>query len=240
MEALLDRYLDGELTEAEAAAFLAALAEDPGLERELRSRERALAVYAEAWREGPADGFVDRVADEVAAGGRTGAAGRGRAGAASGRSWPHLRVLALAATVVVCFGLGLVADDLLAPGRDPAAGGPGGSPAILSGTGDLPGGANLAAAGGAEPVLLPVRLVYAPTGEKVGSVAVAGDFNGWDPQATPLRQRDGIWTAVLLLPPGDHEYMFVLDGKEWRTDPLALQTRDDGFGRRNAVLDLSL
>jgi hypothetical protein len=34
--------------------------------------------------------------------------------------------------------------------------------------------------------------------------------------------------------------MFVEDSLHWVTDPLALQTRDDGFGNENAVLDLTL
>ena len=35
--------------------------------------------------------------------------------------------------------------------------------------------------------------------------------------------------------------MFIdVNGARWVTDPLALQTRDDGFGRRNAVLDVSI
>jgi hypothetical protein len=70
-------------------------------------------------------------------------------------------------------------------------------------------------------------------------VAVAGDFNGWDPDSTPLDDRDGAGTfaGTLRLPPGDHEYMFVVDG-QWVTDPAATERRPDGFGRDNAVLRL--
>ena len=48
------------------------------------------------------------------------------------------------------------------------------------------------------------------------------------------------WVATLLLPPDSYEYMFVVDNDTWVSDPLALTTRDDGFGSRNAVLDLSI
>jgi hypothetical protein len=69
-------------------------------------------------------------------------------------------------------------------------------------------------------------------------VAVAGDFNGWSPEAAPLaRGPGGAWTGELRLPRGRHQYMFVVDG-EWVTDPAAPVTLDDGFGHRNAVLDL--
>ncbi|UCC71546.1 MAG: glycogen-binding domain-containing protein [Gemmatimonadota bacterium] len=69
------------------------------------------------------------------------------------------------------------------------------------------------------------------------SVAVAGDFNGWSPQ-WPLGDPDGdgVWTGRIALKPGVHEYMFVIDGSEWRTDPNADRYVDDGFGQRNAVL----
>jgi hypothetical protein len=30
--------------------------------------------------------------------------------------------------------------------------------------------------------------------------------------------------------------MFLIDGTEWKTDPLADRYQDDGFGNRNAVL----
>jgi len=69
-------------------------------------------------------------------------------------------------------------------------------------------------------------------------VAVAGDFNGWSPEAALLaRGPGGAWTGELHLPRGRHQYMFVVDG-EWVTDPAAPATVDDGFGHRNAVLDL--
>lgn len=69
------------------------------------------------------------------------------------------------------------------------------------------------------------------------SVAVAGDFNNWSP-ALVLGDPDGdgIWTGRLPLEPGVHEYMFVVDGSEWITDPEAERYADDGFGNRNAVL----
>jgi 1,4-alpha-glucan branching enzyme len=72
------------------------------------------------------------------------------------------------------------------------------------------------------------------------TVTVAGDFNGWQPEGLPLVQRDGVWTIDLALPPGVYEYMFVVDGQQWVTDPLARTTRDDGYGGANAILDLTI
>src|SRR3989304_1409940 len=70
-------------------------------------------------------------------------------------------------------------------------------------------------------------------------VAVAGDFNAWKPATARMRRgQGGVWTVELPLAPGRrYEYMFVVDG-HWVTDPTAPANVDDGFGGRNAVLDL--
>ncbi len=69
------------------------------------------------------------------------------------------------------------------------------------------------------------------------TVALAGDFNDWDPsiQLDDV-DGDGLWSARVALEPGVHEYMFVIDGSEWRPDPNAISYSDDGFGQRNSVL----
>jgi 1,4-alpha-glucan branching enzyme len=85
-----------------------------------------------------------------------------------------------------------------------------------------------------------VRLVYVPREANVDNVAVAGSFNGWNPASIPLRREDGVWSTILVLPAGSYEYMFVENGERWVTDPLAVRTRDDGFGTMNAVLDVEL
>jgi hypothetical protein len=76
---------------------------------------------------------------------------------------------------------------------------------------------------------------------KAHTVAIAGDFNGWDPRANLLEdpEGDGIWTGTLKLEPGRYEYMFVLDGKKWFPDPNALRYVKDGFGNRNAILEIN-
>ena len=68
-------------------------------------------------------------------------------------------------------------------------------------------------------------------------VAIVGDFNAWDANATPLEwdADNGVWSAFLPLTPGRHEYMFVVDGREWVTDPLAVAERDE-FGEASSVV----
>ncbi len=41
------------------------------------------------------------------------------------------------------------------------------------------------------------------------------------------------------VPPGVHEYSFVVNGTEWRPDPLANSQVDDGFGRTNSLVMVS-
>ena len=72
------------------------------------------------------------------------------------------------------------------------------------------------------------------------SVEVVGSFNDWSRGVLHLNDDDGdgIWHAKAVLPAGPHEYMFVVDGERWVSDPLAGRYVDDGFGagQQNSVL----
>ena len=72
------------------------------------------------------------------------------------------------------------------------------------------------------------------------TVELLGDFTGWETGRIRLRGPDGSghWTADVDLPAGRHEYIFLVDGRQWITDPGADVRRPDGFGRENAVMDL--
>lgn len=46
------------------------------------------------------------------------------------------------------------------------------------------------------------------------TVFLAGTFNEWSSEVTPLnRQMDGHWQTMLRLPPGHHEFKFIVDGQ---------------------------
>lgn len=72
------------------------------------------------------------------------------------------------------------------------------------------------------------------------SVEVVGSFNDWSRGKLHLRDdnHDGVWDGAAILPAGQHEYMFVVDGERWVPDPLAGRYVDDGFGagQQNSVL----
>lgn len=70
-------------------------------------------------------------------------------------------------------------------------------------------------------------------------VYVAGSFNNWQKEQVPLVDQSGrgSWVAVVPMKPGVYEYMFFVDGR-WVADDHALRYKDDGFGRKNAILEL--
>jgi 1,4-alpha-glucan branching enzyme len=58
-------------------------------------------------------------------------------------------------------------------------------------------------------------------------VFLVGDFNDWNPTATPmLRQPDGRWMANLELSHGYHQYVFLVDGKRVLDQNATGKTRD--------------
>lgn len=81
------------------------------------------------------------------------------------------------------------------------------------------------------------RFVYADPAAK--SVALIGDFNRWDPSATPLtRSSAGTWGRTLRLTAGRHEYAYLVDGKRWVTDRVARESHD-AFDVASSVLSTS-
>ena len=83
-----------------------------------------------------------------------------------------------------------------------------------------------------------VRLVqFVLLAPKASRVAVVGDFNDWDPSATPLaRLQGGSWVAAIPVSPGRHVYSFIVDGDRWVSDPASPLAPEDDFGIRNSVI----
>lgn len=81
-----------------------------------------------------------------------------------------------------------------------------------------------------------VRLVVPAT--RAESVAVVGDFTGWNDSIPLEAAGDGLWTGELRLKPGRYRYMLLVDGEHMQPDPAAPQVVDDGFGGKSSVLDV--
>lgn len=72
---------------------------------------------------------------------------------------------------------------------------------------------------------------------QASSVQLVGDFNEWTKGATHLipSGAPGVWAVSVALTPGRHEYAFIVDGKRWVIDPLAVKSSDD-FGTESSVI----
>jgi hypothetical protein len=73
--------------------------------------------------------------------------------------------------------------------------------------------------------------------EDAAHVALAGSFTDWEPVHSLHRTIDGVWTLMLPLEPGVHDYSFIVDGQRWVADPYAPHV-DDGFGGVNSRITL--
>jgi hypothetical protein len=66
-------------------------------------------------------------------------------------------------------------------------------------------------------------------------VRLAGTFTGWRPSYSLQEVNPGVWSVLVPLEPGVHEYAFVVDAAKWTPDPTAPAV-DDGFGGLNSRL----
>ena len=83
-----------------------------------------------------------------------------------------------------------------------------------------------------------IRFVYIDDG--ASEIAVAGNFSDWEPIKLDRRVMGDktVWSGLVPVERGEHRYMFIRNGEEWISDPLAEIQRDDGFGNKNAVIYL--
>jgi hypothetical protein len=77
-----------------------------------------------------------------------------------------------------------------------------------------------------------------PEGVEIETVHLAGNFNDWDPTATPMeRRRGGVFRAVLELERGrEYQFRYVVNGEHWFNDWHADAYVPGGFGEDNCVV----
>ena len=81
-----------------------------------------------------------------------------------------------------------------------------------------------------------VRVQFVLVAPDAKSVAVVGDFNDWNPSATPLESARGMWSSEEVVTAGRHDYAFVIDGTRWIADPSAPRAPADELGGGYSVL----
>jgi len=70
------------------------------------------------------------------------------------------------------------------------------------------------------------------------TVALACEYNGWSTTAHPMSKGpDDVWSVDVDLPPGRHEYKFLVDGKQWWNDPEAPKV-PNVWGTENSYVDV--
>ncbi len=71
------------------------------------------------------------------------------------------------------------------------------------------------------------------------AVAIAGDFNNWQPTKTPLQKVNdkGIWKTQMKLPAGTYRYRLVVDG-QWQQDPYNANVEPNPYGGFNSLVDV--
>ena len=82
------------------------------------------------------------------------------------------------------------------------------------------------------------RLMFVFHDDSAESVSVAGDFNGWNHAATPLKRNDsGLWSIEVVVPrAGRFEYKFIVNGQRWIEDPSNGMKAPNHYGGLNSVL----
>jgi len=82
----------------------------------------------------------------------------------------------------------------------------------------------------------PPTINFACEAPDAKEVFLCGDFNDWDPQAHPMqRMPNGVWKLHLQLPPGEHHYWFLVDGKP-RLDPAAERINNELLNHKVSLL----
>ncbi len=189
---------------------------DAGPADDRMERYRAVLERLAASRVQAPDGLEDRILGALPDRPRAGWRRRVRAWWPGRGRWLAPAIAGAAAVLAV---VAVVGPGRLAPG-------PASAPRPVASAGD-------------EPLdRVAVRFEVAAPGAR--RVELVGSFNDWRPGEIVLDGPDaaGRWTATVELPAGRHEYLFLVDGKQWVTDPRAAAYRPDGFGRENALLEL--
>lgn len=230
---LLRRYLDGELSPEEEQQALHTIADDAEMRSMLRFEQKlsnsfSQGLFSSDEQQIP-DGFTDSVMHRIEQQEQTAADGLFERAKSWYRQlwipqqvqWRPVYAFVLALFVLVSLSYPLIMSQNQIAKTDQA------NPQNLNQSVQQ-------VSSGSDEVML--RFVYID--EEANSVAVAGDFNNWEPVELDKKNLNGktVWTGLVSMNRGEHNYMFVKNGNKWVTDPLAPVQRDDGFGNKNAVI----
>ncbi|HOK65366.1 MAG TPA: AAA family ATPase [Anaerohalosphaeraceae bacterium] len=80
-------------------------------------------------------------------------------------------------------------------------------------------------------------VIFSTLYPRAKTVQIAGDFNDWIPEQTPMQRagENGKWILKLPLNKGTYRYRLVVDG-QWQQDPYNENAEPNPFGEYNSVL----
>ncbi len=83
------------------------------------------------------------------------------------------------------------------------------------------------------------KVIFSAMYPRAQSVQIAGDFNNWNPQATPLEKvsDNGNWQIQLPIDRGRYRYRLVVDG-QWQQDPYNESIEMNPYGEFNSILNV--
>jgi chromosome partitioning protein len=82
------------------------------------------------------------------------------------------------------------------------------------------------------------KITFAALYPKAQQVQIAGDFNNWQPEQSPLlKSDDGRWEIELPLSQGTYNYRYVVDGR-WQQDPYNKHVSVNPYGDFNSHLEV--
>ncbi len=74
-----------------------------------------------------------------------------------------------------------------------------------------------------------------------GEVALVGDFNRWEPTATPMRGHGGARMASVTVEAGRrYAFRYLAEGGTWFNDEAAHDYQPNEYGGSDGVIDLSM
>lgn len=82
-------------------------------------------------------------------------------------------------------------------------------------------------------------ILFVTDAPNAARVSVAGDFNNWSPDSTPMipNAEGTCFRAMLPLGPGRYRYRYVIDGR-WTRDPHNQATESNPFGDVDSVVEV--
>lgn len=229
---LFRRYLDGELSSEEEREVLHLIADNEEMREILRFERSVVLSFADIQDPGSftvPENFGSSVMDRIVKTNREAAVAEKKQAPVfsllKNRTITINPALAAAAMFLITFGFGYLLLNPAIPAVDDTE--------TLNSQAQIQ---SVSDSGGESQIW--IRFVYFD--ETAESIEIAGDFNNWEPTELTLEFMGDrqVWTGLIPLTRGEHSYMFVRNGEEWVTDPLAEVQKDDGFGNKNAVLYL--